>query len=68
VSFERLEDVEKVAQEQVDAVNALYHSDGIVFVDPTFPPIPRSLYMHLDGHTTFRCAGLRARMHHPSIA
>lgn len=56
VSFERLEDVEKVAQEQVDAINALYHSDGIVFVDPTFPPIPRSLYMHPEGQTTFRCS------------
>jgi hypothetical protein len=59
VSFERLEDVEKVAQEQVDDINALYHSDGIVFVDPTFPPIPRSLYMHPDGYTTFRWLSFR---------
>ena len=38
----------------MDAINALYHSDGVVFVDPTFPPIPRSLYMHPDGHKTFK--------------
>ena len=65
VRFERLEDVERVAQEQVDAINALYHSDGVVFVDPTFPPIPRSLYSHPDGARSFKCSTCSKRSNLP---
>lgn len=55
VSFERLEDVEKVAQEQVEAINTMYREEGIVFVDPSFPPIDRSLYQSPESAMSWPC-------------
>lgn len=61
VSFERLEDVEKVAQEQVEMINQMYREEGIPFVDPSFPPIARSLYQEDSSASSWRCRTCNAR-------
>ena len=60
-SFERWEEVEKVAQAQVDAIHALYKSDGVTFVDPSFPPTNRALYLNDESATTWECRACKKR-------
>ena len=45
-------DVAAVAQEQIDALSVLYHTEGINFVDPSFFPSDASLYASTESATT----------------
>lgn len=60
-TFERWEEVEKVAQAQVDAINALYKEEGVTFVDPSFPPTNRALYLSDESATTWQCKACSKR-------
>ena len=60
-TFERWEEVEKVAQAQVDAINALYKEEGVTFVDPSFPPTNRALYLSDETATTWQCKACSKR-------
>lgn len=61
VKFQRWEEIEKVAQAQVDVINELYRTEGITFVDPSFPPTDRSLYASTETATTWKCRGCNQR-------
>ena len=60
-SFVRLEQMDEVSRESLDAINAMYHSDGIKFTDPDFPPLPRSLYSSAASETTWKCRACQTR-------
>ena len=60
-SFVRLEQMDEVSRESLDAINAMYHSDGIKFTDPDFPPLPRSLYSSTASETTWKCRACQTR-------
>ena len=53
--FERWEEIERVASAQVDAINEMFRTEGITFIDPSFPPTDRALYMSTDTATTWKC-------------
>ena len=68
VSFHRWEEVEQVAASSLEEILALYKSDGIVFVDPSFPlSDPRvftrrhSLYASELTATTWKCRACTKR-------
>lgn len=46
---------------QVDAINMLYRTDGVTFVDPSFPPTDRSLYASTETATTWQCRACQKR-------
>lgn len=54
--FKRMEAPEKVEDTDIDTIEVLYEQEGIVFVDPSFPPTPSSVYGDEDP-STWRCAG-----------
>ena len=54
-AFERWEEIERVAQVHVDAIIEMYRSDGVKFVDPTFPPTDKALYCTPDSATHWKC-------------
>ena len=59
--FERWEEIEKVNQAQVDAINLLYREEGVTFVDPSWPPTDRALYMTTETATTWKCRACSKR-------
>lgn len=59
--FERWEEIERVATAQVDAIHEMYRTEGITFIDPSFAPTDRALYMSTDSATTWKCRACGAR-------
>ena len=59
--FERWEEIERVAQAQVEAINELYRTDGITFIDPSFPPTDKALYQSTESATTWVCRACQGR-------
>ena len=59
--FERMDDFEVVAEQEIDTINSLFKADGITFVDPSFPPTNRALYADERSSTTWECKNCRAR-------
>jgi len=61
-SFERSSGAAlSVAEEQLEAINALFRTDGVSFVDDQFPPLDRSLYASALTATTWPCRACSAR-------
>jgi hypothetical protein len=61
-SFERSSSASlSVAEEQLEAINALFRTDGVSFVDDQFPPLDRSLYASTLTATTWACRACSAR-------
>ena len=59
--FERWEEIEKVAQTQVDAINVMYREEGVTFIDPSFPPSDRALYLSTESATHWKCRSCSQR-------
>ena len=60
-SFVRLEELDEVSRESLDAINGMYRSDGITFIDSDFPPSDRSLYASVETATTWKCRACQHR-------
>ena len=56
-AFERMDTVENVSETDMSVINLLYQEDGVVFVDPSFPPAPGSLYNDPQDATRWTCSG-----------
>lgn len=54
--FRRMDTPENVADSDMEAIEILYREEGIVFVDPSFPPTPASIYGTKLDVSTWQCA------------
>lgn len=54
--FRRMDTPENVADSDMEVIEILYREEGIVFVDPSFPPTPASMYGTKADASTWQCA------------
>lgn len=67
-SFERMDAPELVGDDAYETINLLYKEDGVTFVDPSFPPVPGSLYADAADAERWACSRCHAKNPVPAEA